>query len=66
MAAYMARQIVSDMLQFNQPPRLNLCTFVNTYMEREALDIVNQTLHVNMTDAVQYPVSADQPIMGHP
>lgn len=25
MAAYMAHQIVTDMLAFNQPPRLNLC-----------------------------------------
>ncbi|GAB4819630.1 hypothetical protein N2152v2_006676, partial [Parachlorella kessleri] len=55
MAAYMARQIVTDMLAFNQPPRTNLCTFVNTWMEPEAVELINATLHVNMADAVQYP-----------
>lgn len=31
MAAYCAKQIVVDMLQFNQPPRLNLCRSASMY-----------------------------------
>ena len=31
------------------------CTFLNTWIEPDALSLITQTLHVNMADAVQYP-----------
>ncbi|EFN59728.1 hypothetical protein CHLNCDRAFT_133312 [Chlorella variabilis] len=59
MPAYMAKALVEDMLQMDFNPRLNLSTFLSTWMEAEAQELMVKVAAYNMADAVQYPSAAE-------
>src|ERR1700674_3816196 len=40
-------------------PQRNLATFVTTWMEPEAEEVIRQTLQVNFIDHAEYPQSAE-------
>lgn len=55
MPAYMAKAIIQDMRSLDFNPRLNLSTFINSWVEEEAQELMVAALPVNQADAVQYP-----------
>ncbi|KAL9581501.1 MAG: hypothetical protein Q9203_005867 [Teloschistes exilis] len=48
-------QMLKDELDLDGRPNLNLASFVGTYMEREAEQLVIENLAKNMSDADEYP-----------
>src|SRR6185312_3029122 len=54
-----AYQVVHDELLLDGNPRLNLATFVTTWMEPEATRLANDSLIKNMVDRDEYPRTAD-------
>lgn len=56
MPAQAARQIIMDDLQLDGRPAQNLASFVTTWMEDEAKDILVQTCATNIADQEEYPV----------
>ncbi|CAK0787153.1 hypothetical protein CVIRNUC_010369 [Coccomyxa viridis] len=59
MPARQAKQLVLDMCQINANPRLDLASFVTTWMEPEAEEIIAATQAINMVDVSQYPQCAE-------
>ena len=57
--ARLAAQIVSDELMLDGNARLNLATFVTTWMEREACDLMSSCFDKNIVDRDEYPQSAE-------
>lgn len=53
--AHVAKEIVLDLRTLDEQPRMNLATFVTTYMEKDAEEVFQQTWNVNGADSVQYP-----------
>jgi glutamate decarboxylase len=53
-----ARQIVADEAMLDGNARLNLATFVSTWMEPEALELYAGTVDKNMIDKDEYPETA--------
>jgi glutamate decarboxylase len=53
-----AFQIVSDELMLDGNARLNLATFVTTWMEPEAAQLMSQSFDKNMIDKDEYPQTA--------
>ncbi|GJP53108.1 hypothetical protein CLOM_g12240 [Closterium sp. NIES-68] len=53
-----AYQIVSDMLEMDGKPRLNLASFVTTWMEPEAERLMTASLNKNAIDLAEYPACA--------
>ena len=54
-----AYQIVHDELMLDGNSRLNLATFVTTWIEPEARDLMNETFDKNMIDKDEYPQTAE-------
>ncbi|KAK9833735.1 hypothetical protein WJX74_004401 [Apatococcus lobatus] len=59
MPANVAYQLIKDMRQLDSNPRLNLASFVTTWMEPEAISLITESLNVNYVDMEQYPSSTD-------
>jgi len=57
MPANAAYELVHDELNMDANPALNLATFVTTWMEPEAVKLMNETLHKNFIDHDEYPQS---------
>jgi glutamate decarboxylase len=55
----LAYQLVHDELMLDANPRLNLATFVTTWMEPQATALMSETLDKNMIDKDEYPRTAD-------
>jgi len=54
-----AYQLVHDELLLDGNARLNLATFVTTWMEREAQDLMTECADKNLIDKDEYPQSAE-------
>ncbi|MCF8588644.1 glutamate decarboxylase [Gordonia sp. HY285] len=54
-----AYQIVHDQAMLDGNSRLNLATFVSTYMDKEAKLLYAQTVDKNMIDKDEYPATAE-------
>jgi len=54
-----AKQIIHDELMLDGNARLNLATFVTTWMEPEARELMQETFEKNMIDKDEYPQTAE-------
>ncbi|KAK8216355.1 pyridoxal phosphate-dependent transferase [Phyllosticta capitalensis] len=52
-------QLLKDELDLDGRPNLNLASFVGTYMERQAEELMIENLSKNMSDADEYPAMMD-------
>lgn len=59
MPAEHAYSLVKDMLMLDGNSRLNLATFVSTWMEPEARKLMTETFDKNMIDKDEYPQTAE-------
>jgi len=57
MPANAAYELVHDELNMDANPALNLATFVTTWMEPEAVKLMNENIHKNFIDHDEYPQS---------
>jgi len=55
MPANAAYQLIHDELDLDANPSLNLATFVTTWMEPEATQLIEENLHKNFIDHDEYP-----------
>jgi len=55
MPANAAYQLIHDELNLDANPALNLASFVTTWMEPEAIKLMNENLHKNYIDHDEYP-----------
>lgn len=55
MPANAAYQLIHDELNMDANPALNLASFVTTWMEPEAVKLMNENLHKNFIDHDEYP-----------
>jgi glutamate decarboxylase len=54
-----AMRLVEEELALEGDPNRNLATFVTTWMEPEAAEIIGENLHRNFIDHAEYPISAE-------
>lgn len=54
-----AYQIVSDELMLDGNPRLNLASFVTTWMEPECDNLIMSSINKNYVDMDEYPVTTE-------
>jgi glutamate decarboxylase len=54
-----AAQLIADELMLDGNARLNLATFVSTWMEPQARELMSMTFDKNMIDKDEYPRTAD-------
>jgi glutamate decarboxylase len=59
MAALDAQRLVEEELQLEGDPNRNLATFVTTWMEPEAQQLIAENNYRNFIDHAEYPISAD-------
>ncbi len=59
MSAQEAKGLVEDEILLDGLPQRNLATFVTTWMEPEADQLIGQTLRVNFIDHAEYPETAE-------
>ncbi|MGD9896486.1 MAG: glutamate decarboxylase [Candidatus Methylacidiphilaceae bacterium] len=59
MAPEVAYQLIHDELLLDGQERLNLATFVTTWMEKEARDLMAESLPKNLIDKDEYPQTAE-------
>ncbi|HUB74165.1 MAG TPA: glutamate decarboxylase [Solirubrobacteraceae bacterium] len=59
MSAQEAKELVEEEILLDGLPARNLATFVTTWMEPEADELIGQTLRVNFIDHAEYPQSAE-------
>ncbi|KAF1963029.1 glutamate decarboxylase [Byssothecium circinans] len=57
--ADVVHQLLKDELDLDGRPQLNLASFVGTYMEREAEQLMIENLSKNLSDADEYPAMMD-------
>ncbi len=50
-----AYQMVKDEIFAETDPRLNLATFVTTYMDEKATQLMNEAININYIDETEYP-----------
>ena len=55
MKAQVAYQMVKDETYPQTHPRLNLATFVTTYMDEYATKLMNEAVNINYIDQTEYP-----------
>lgn len=55
MPANAAYQLIHDELNLDGNPSLNLASFVTTWMEPEAIKLIDENLHKNFIDRDEYP-----------
>ncbi|QDZ18476.1 glutamate decarboxylase [Chloropicon primus] len=53
--AHVAKQLIDDERMLDRNPRLNLASFVTTWMEPEVEELIKKSLNVNYVDVAQYP-----------
>ena len=53
--ARVAKQLIEDERLLDSNPRLNLASFVTTWMEPEVEDLMMKSMNVNYVDTLQYP-----------
>lgn len=58
-AAPVVLQLITDELNLDGNPSLNLASFVTTWMEPEARELMSATISKNFVDADEYPQSAE-------
>ncbi len=54
-APRVAGQLIHDIVNLDGQPAQNLATFVTTWMEPEAVKLIEQGLHYNLADQDEYP-----------
>ncbi len=54
-----AYRLISDEMMHDGNPRYNLCTFVQTYMEEEAKQVMFDTMATNAIDKAEYPQTTE-------
>lgn len=54
-----AAEMIREYLSTEGNAHQNLCTFVQTYMEPEAVSLISETLEKNAIDKDEYPMTAD-------
>lgn len=54
-----AAEMIREYLSTEGNAHQNLCTFVQTYMEPEAVELISETLEKNAIDKDEYPMTAD-------
>jgi len=59
MSAAEAKGLIEEEIVLDGLPTRNLATFVTTWMEPEADELIRQTLRVNFIDHAEYPQSAE-------
>jgi glutamate decarboxylase len=59
MSAEEARRLIEEELVLDGLPMRNLATFVTTWMEPEAVDVITQSLQTNFIDHAEYPRTAE-------
>jgi glutamate decarboxylase len=59
MSAQEAKGLIEEEIVLDGLPQRNLATFVTTWMEPEAEEVISQTLQVNFIDHAEYPQSAE-------
>ena len=59
MSAVAAMRLVSNELAVEGIPERNLATFVTTWMEPEAHQVIDENLHRNFIDHAEYPMTAE-------
>ncbi|GAB4819502.1 hypothetical protein N2152v2_006548 [Parachlorella kessleri] len=59
MPANIVYQLCTDLRTLDANPRLNLASFVTTWMEPEAEKLIMDSLNVNFVDAEEYPSSQE-------
>jgi glutamate decarboxylase len=59
MAALDAMRLVGEELALEGDPQRNLATFVTTWMEPEAQQVITDNLYRNFIDHAEYPISAE-------
>ncbi|KAK8967199.1 Glutamate decarboxylase [Platanthera guangdongensis] len=52
-------QMISDELMLDANPRLNLASFVTTWMEPECNQLILHSINKNFVDANEYPITTD-------
>lgn len=55
----LAKRFCQDELLMNGNPHLNLASFVTTYMEHEAVELMNSVASINFIDVEEYPAMAE-------
>lgn len=58
-APQVAAEMIREYLSTEGNAHQNLCTFVQTYMEPEAVQLMSETLDKNAIDKDEYPMTAD-------
>lgn len=58
-APQVASEMIREYLSTEGNAHQNLCTFVQTYMEPEAVELMSETLEKNAIDKDEYPMTAD-------
>uniref|UniRef100_A0A383VZT6 Glutamate decarboxylase n=1 Tax=Tetradesmus obliquus TaxID=3088 RepID=A0A383VZT6_TETOB len=59
MPAAVAAQGITDLRQLDHNPRLNMASFVTTWMEPEVTQLMQDCLNVNLVDKDEYPSTTD-------
>lgn len=59
MAKEVAYQVVKDELMLDGNPRLNLASFVTTWMEEECDKLIMAAINKNYVDMDEYPVTTE-------
>lgn len=59
MPSRVAYQLIHDIRQLDCNPRLNLASFVTTWMEPEANELIQESMSINYVDMDQYKSSTD-------
>ena len=54
-----AYQVIADELMLDGNPRLNLASFVTTWMEPECDKLIQQSLSKNYIDMDEYPITTE-------
>lgn len=55
----MAYQVINDELMLDGKPRLNLASFVTTWMEPECDKLIMDSMNKNYVDMDEYPVTTE-------
>lgn len=58
-----AYQIISDELMLDGNPRLNLASFVTTWMEEECDKLIMASINKNYVDMDEYPVTTELQVL---
>lgn len=57
--AHVAYQLIKDMRSLDSRPNLNVASFVTTWMEKEARELMQESLDINFVNTAEYPSCAE-------